>query len=112
MRRDSELQIDYAKIVREALKSFHRRDSMPRKALSSRFLKLPALLILALVVAIACVLWPTLLHAHGAIRMIYNFYSGPSHMTEVGERISYCDGHLEQWGTQTQYWTTDTFPCP
>lgn len=84
---------------------------MPQRILSSRSLRLSSLLIFALI-AVTCVLWPNLVQAHGPIRTLYGFYSDASHTTKVGERISYCDKHLEQWGQQTQYVTTDSFRCP
>lgn len=83
---------------------------MLQRTLSPRSLSLPVLILV--LVAVACVLWPTLLQAHGPIQALYSFYSEPAHVTKVGERIVYCDRHLEQYGTQTPYWTVQSFRCP
>ena len=55
---------------------------------------------------------PDLLEAHGDIAYIITYYSNSTYTSAVGERIGYCDGHLQQWGAVTQYKVTTFYPCP
>jgi hypothetical protein len=63
-------------------------------------------------IAIALAVWPTPLRAHGDIKTLTTYYNDAAHTTQVGERIFYCDNHAQQFGTVTDYSSTQRFGCP
>jgi hypothetical protein len=69
-------------------------------------------LTISALIVIALAVWPTSLQAHGDVKILTTFYSDAAHTSQVGERIYYCDNHLQQWGIVTEYSASQRFKCP
>lgn len=74
--------------------------------------RLLILLIGLTLVAAALIVWPPRLEAHGDVQTLISYFSSSTYQTKVGERIFYCDGHLQQWGSVTSYTRREDFLCP
>lgn len=72
---------------------------------------LPVVIGLILIV-MAIIAWPSRVEAHGDVRVLITYFSDASLGTQAGERIYYCDGHLQQWGSVTNYFVREEFECP